>query len=235
MRANFQWDYDSTFWELREEVSPYPGKLLYLLSQLETRDTELHLIDLDGTLLCDRRRYEVDDHLLNLHGDEAYPYISEKYWSIWDASWFKRFVELLNPSENLLEHDHFYDPQNPDHVILTAWNQEFQTLKIEAGLWKNVKKIIVNEAQDKPLAILEYVLQLGYIPRRIIFVDDRIKNFAWKDTELSKILWNTVIFFQASTTRGDKMVHLTCVTERRVRMALDSANESQFPDRRARV
>lgn len=235
MRVNSPWDHDSIFWALREEISPYPGKLLYWLSQLEIRDTELHLIDLDGTLLCDRRRYQVDPHLLNLHGDEAYPYISEKYGSVGDISWFRRFVELLNPSENLLKHDHFYDRENPNHVILTAWNQEFQTLKIEAGLWKNVKKIIVNEAQDKPLAILEYVLQLGYIPRRIIFVDDRIKNFAWKDTELSKILWNSVVFFQAITREEDKMVKLVCTTERRIRWTLDADNVNQFPDRRAMV
>jgi hypothetical protein len=226
---------DSLFWRLNEETLPYPTELLEALSQLDIKDEELHFIDLDGTILCDRRRYHVDEHLLNLHGDEAYPYIRDRYWSEWDESWFQEFVRRLDPENHLLIHDHFYNPENPNHVILTAWNQEFQTLKIEAGFWENINHIIVNNAQEKPLAILRYVCKLGYIPKRITFIDDRIQNFPWKDIELSKILGNSVTFFRARVTDNSRMVDVIRITERRIMNMLTAANEKKFPERRAMI
>jgi hypothetical protein len=100
---------------------------------LEIHPTEeLEFVDFDNTLLDDERRFAVCKELREYRGKSAYPFIREKFGTN-GSNGFREFVELLNPREHLFDYSDFYDPANPNNVILTAGDIELQTLKVEAA------------------------------------------------------------------------------------------------------
>lgn len=158
----------------------------------------IHFVDFDGTIMGDSHRFKVDPALIEHRGDSAYGYITEKYGDERDPTGFQNFVKLMDPKNHLLDgSSEFFDPENPNHVILTAGNQSFQNEKIVAAWLWQAKAILVTKAEQKPEAMLQHLVSVGYIPGKIRFYDDRIGNFAWVDTELSKLLNIPVSFYMA--------------------------------------
>lgn len=180
----------------------------------------LHFVDFDGTLLDDQRRFEVDPNLRQHRWDLAYYYIVENYSKNRDEDEaFANFIALLAPRDYLLDgYTHFYNPKNPHHAILTAGNKKFQQMKIDAT-WlaphpDNI--ILVEDAHEKPRAMLQYFLRIGYIPWKIRFFDDRIKNFSGIDTEISNLIGLDVSFYRAFPHLEDKTVRVEKVTRKRI-------------------
>jgi len=141
-------------------------------------DVTLHFVDFDGTILDDQYRFQIDPELANYRGDSAYSYITSKYGNPDDPTGFATFVARMDPKNHILHGtSRFFDPKNPQHIILTAGNTSFQKEKIYAAGFGEANKILVPNANKKPEMILLYLLKIGYIPGKIRFYDDRIENF----------------------------------------------------------
>ncbi len=191
--------------------------LLAKIARLPIRfDQVLKMVDFDDTLWNSNRRFDVDKALENHRWDSAYPYIAVRYGSEKDPSWFNEFVSLLQVHHHLLDTDHFYEPRNPDHVILTAGDLHYQRKKIESAGYAKSKRVLVRDAKNKPLAILSYILKLWYIPGKIEFIDDRIDNFSGMDELLAKILQVSVVFQKAIPNLTENSVELIQITKNKV-------------------
>ncbi len=185
-----------------------------LLSQIQAlprrSDITLRFVDLDGTLLDDRKRFEKYPALQNHRWDKAYDYIKSELfpWIKDEYQVFKRFLESLEPRELLLTwRELFYDPNSVHDIIITAWNKVFQLLKIQLSEIQLTKEriILTDNAHEKPEEMLRYILSIGYIPWKIEFYDDRIEdNFVGAEDILAEILDIRVEFYQA--IQGKKSV-----------------------------
>lgn len=218
---------DSTAWkEFSNTSNQFPIQLLAKVRQLPIRYNEiLKMVDFDDTLWNSARRYAVDRQLENHRWDLAIAYIRKAYGTEMDPTWLHEFVTLLEVDNHLFETDEFYEPKNPNHVILTAGHPDLQRLKIESAGYTYAKRILVRDAKNKPLEILRYVVKLWYIPGKIEFIDDRIDNFAWMDDLLAEILRVSVIFQKAIPDLGNSTVKLVCMTEKRMQDIIP-ANDS---------
>jgi hypothetical protein len=178
----------SEFTPLDEEA--IPSALTHTLKNLPFWRGILRYVDYDGTLLDDTRRFDIDPNLEKEEnrGDGAYIYIPKEYSTTMhidtpsgevsydDQEAYDNFIQLLDPKNHLFHNTgEFFDPNNPQHFILSAWHKYYQEKKIDASwFWPNVQKIIVPKAWDKILAMLVQVAELGYIPQSIEFYDDRV-------------------------------------------------------------
>lgn len=119
----------------------------------------------------------------------------------------KLFIKALDPAKGLLDgYEAFYDPDSADHILLTAGDTQIQRQKIEAT-WpeKSPLKIIVSEAYQKPIAILELLSRLEELPEVIEFYDDRMdENFAGLAQWLADLLPSgcEVRLYQARARNG---------------------------------
>lgn len=156
----------------------------------------------------DQVRYSVDENLRQYSGDEAISYIMRRYSTPDDPSGFKNFVGSLEPRKHIFKNvGDFFDPENPYDFILTAGNIFFQKEKVDAsGFPPDTKKLLVYNAKNKPLIMFYTCLRLGFIPGRIEFYDDRIKNFEGMDVAMSDVLGIPVDFFQAIPDNSENTV-----------------------------
>lgn len=202
---------DSQFWESCEYTSIVDSGLLMAALELPRKNNVVQFIDLDDTLLDGKRRYEIMPELKNFSWSDAYPEIAKKFWTQDDLSWIKAFVKALDPKNHLFGNiTKFYSPNDPNQIILTAWDYFFQWEKIRASFGENVQSIIVEHAQDKPNAMLEYFISKKFLPSEIIFYDDRIEIFRElrADFILSKTLGIPVFFLKAIPDHLSKTVYL---------------------------
>lgn len=201
----------------KKERVPFsiPDALIKKLSILPRReDITLDLYDFDGTLADDQVRYKVDPRLKELEWNEAYPHIWHTQWEReypgwfqWpdedvpspDPLWYRRFAHLLDLKNNLLElpSEYRFDPKNPNHAILSAGSVDFQREKINSAGFGNARKLLVQDASRKPIVILHYLIKLGFIPGKIRFFDDRIKNFYDSAQQISDAIGSPVEYYEA--------------------------------------
>ncbi len=136
-------------------------QLLFEISKLPIRHKEvLEMYDFDDTLWNSNRRFDVDRLLENYRGDLAIEYIRKAYGDSTDPTGLREFVALLQVDRHLFDTEKFYEPENPQHVILTAGHSDLQRMKIESAGYTYAKRILVRDAKNKPLAILRYILKL---------------------------------------------------------------------------
>jgi hypothetical protein len=144
-------------------------------------------------------RFSIDPELRNHRKHKAISYIKKKYPDKkWDEE-FSAFLDLLNPKQHVFTNAHeVFDPENPHHYIHTAWYIPYQRNKIQRA-WYNTseRSIFQFNAQRKPINMLRKILELWFIPGRVEFIDDRIQNFQWVDSQLQNILGIPVDFYQA--------------------------------------
>lgn len=195
---------------LKKEIIEYAKKIRVIQSFPLRAEVQFKFVDYDNTLSYDKRRFQVCKELEDNRWKLAYPIIKKYFWRK-GSNGKREYVRVLKPYKYLLKYHEFYDPNNPYHVILTAWDEELQRLKIKnSGLW-DPKFIIVDDADKKIRAIIDFILKLGYMPWKIQFIDDKIREFNWIDQRLSKLLWIEVDFFQA-IPQEDKSVKLINIT-----------------------
>ncbi len=193
--------------DLLEAVSLLPKK----------EDKTISFYDFDGTLEDDSVRFKVDPNLLKFRWNTAYPYIEKKYgketfpkWFRWseDPKWYRRFVSMMNLKSYQLhmEREYAFDIDNPDHIILTAGDYDFQKEKITQSWFGNAPRIIVDDAKKKPIRMLEKFLELGYVPGKIRFYDDRITNFLPQAKIMGKSLGVDMEFYMAVQSHGKRLL-----------------------------
>lgn len=203
---------DSQFSWLETNLDRQISASLELVKELPVHTfEEFRFVDYDNTLSDDEWRFVVCPKLREFRWNNAIPVIWEIY-SKGITNWFKEYVQALNPKEHLLKYDHFYDPKKMNHIILTAWVRELQLLKIKASWFWDAQQIIVDTAEEKILAMLKYILSRGYLPGRLSFIDDKIKNFAGQDSRLMNELQIIVNFYRAIPNMN-KSVDLENITK----------------------
>ncbi|MBX9809722.1 hypothetical protein K2X92_05020 [Candidatus Gracilibacteria bacterium] len=188
---------------LKKEIIEYAKKIRVIQSFPLRAEVQFKFVDYDNTLSHDKRRFQVCKELEDNRGKLAYPII-KKYFGRKGSNGKREYVRVLKYHE-------FYDPNNPYHVILTAGDEELQRLKIKNSGLGDPKFIIVDDADKKIRAIIDFILKLGYIPGKIQFIDDKIREFNGIDQRLSKLLGIEVDFFQA-IPQEDKSVKLINIT-----------------------
>ena len=137
---------------------------------------------------------------------------------------FDRFIELLEPQNHIFSNiGDFYDPDNPDHYILTAWNKDYQGKKIAASwFWDKTQAILVDTADMKIRAILEKILEIGFIPGDWIqFIDDRIEYSIFEggaEFLSQKLWWIPVTFYLAEKkhNQGKRNINKIQLTEAQI-------------------
>ncbi len=223
------WYKNEANWPFSWEVlAMFPLDLLMKISRLPIRpDREIKFVDFDDTLWDSNRRFQIDQWLEENRWDLAIAYIRRAYGNRWDPTWLYEFVSLLQVHNHLFETDEFYQPENPQHVILTAGHLDLQRLKVESAGYRHAKRILVRNAENKPLAILRYILKLGYIPGKIEFIDDRMDKFRGIDNLLAEILKVSVVFQKAIPNTKNASVELVRIIERRVQNTI-AANDSHM-------
>ena len=203
--------------KIKKERVPFsiPDALREKLLSLPRRENiTLDFYDFDGTLADDQVRYIVDPRLRELEWNDAYPHIWNtqwkwKYpeWFQWpdedspspDPLWYRRFAHLLDLKNNLLKlpSEYRFNPKNPHHAILTAGSIDFQKEKIYSAGFGEARKLLVQDASRKPIVILHYLMKLGFIPGKIRFFDDRIKNFPDSAQQISDAIGSPVEYYEA--------------------------------------
>lgn len=147
---------------------------------------------------------DFDDTMYSRHMQLQLPILQDNRWVLWNY-----VIENILGSKNVLEQ--FYSSEYAvkrllwvlwgsnelhDAIILTAWQQDWQTQKCKAiGLntWE-VPISIVEKSSEKPRRLIEYIISLGYIPGKIIVYEDRPEYFLELWEGLSKLLkWVEIV------------------------------------------
>lgn len=74
--------------------------------------------------------------------------------------------------------------QGATNIIITAWIEELQKLKIQNTINIEIPIIVVKTWKEKIEAIINYIIDiLGYIPKKIVINEDRPEYFleCWQD------------------------------------------------------
>ncbi len=157
------------------------GELFEQKKKLISKDKELMVVDLDDTIFS--RNEQLKDSKL----------LRNNRWKAWN----RVVLEDIGLDEFI---DRYYrSKQYPDDIvkkmskqidlILTAGNSKIQTQKLKAlGLAKYNYKIVEN-SQEKPLAVIKYVFgTLEFTPSKIKVYEDRPKYFIENRDNIEQLL-----------------------------------------------
>ena len=110
--------------------------------------------------------------------------------------WYKKFVEYFYKEEWITEEFISMIKSNINskvNLILTAWDKEFQRLKVEKVWLSFMDTMIVKKSYLKPLAMFKYILyDLECIPEKIEIYDDRVEYFNQNAQLLADLLWTEI-------------------------------------------
>jgi len=187
---------------LPEEIQRFQstiGSIVSFWSQLDqlpyAANATLNMLDFDDTLYSRTPQLQL-------------PTFQDNRGSAWD-----RVLEEMG-HQNVLEQ--FYrssravrrlmwiiEKQWKNHkaLILTAWNDDWQIGKC-ASIWIHgwvVPIEVVPSWADKPRTLLEYIIELWYIPGKIIIYEDRPEYFLQSASALAKMLPHTEIVIDKVT------------------------------------
>lgn len=117
-------------------------------------------------------------------------YVKEFYWK---EDWEDILWHVWNIDEILVK------TEDITNVILTAWIEELQELKVKFSWLSKYPKVIVKSGEEKIKALVEYIKDsLWYIPSEIVINEDKPEFFLkyWKilaDVLWVKIIVNTIV------------------------------------------
>lgn len=148
---------------------------------LEKRNINLVVADFDDTIFSTHEVIEKD-------------YRKWKRWAEWND-----FIIENNLIEVIIE-ECYKNKIYPQTIvsqlkqwvdlILTAWMDDFQKLKLEATKLKNINCIVTPTAEDKIFALINYILKtIKIIPETITIYEDRPKFFIEYRDIIEKFLW----------------------------------------------
>ncbi len=194
MKNNFTQDLNSSTIDQESIISWFLfwsksyEKLLRDINKLERIEDTLVVSDFDDTL------FSRSEQLKN-------PMLAQNRWE----SWNKVIRELLWGYEAFVEKYYEVDWLTSEivemvrknvSIILTAWIQELQELKINKVLLWDIPKVIVPENSLKSFALLNYILTTWKIPSQIDIYDDRVEHLCSNAYLLEQILWTKINIFE---------------------------------------
>lgn len=150
---------------------------------LKKKDIDLIIADLDDTIFSTKELIDND-------------YRKWRRWKEWNKFilknnlipkiikevYLKDFPKIIS-SKLRINHD----------LILTAGVEQFQIEKIKAIKLEHINLKVVDDAEKKILAAIEYITDiLGFIPNKITVYEDRPKYFIEYKNLLEKTIWTKV-------------------------------------------
>jgi hypothetical protein len=158
----------------------------YLVSQLDKKDVNIIVTDLDDTIFSRNEQLEWSEELRKNRWVNWNTKIINEIWiKNYINSWVKwkdypkNIISLLNKKTD---------------VIITAGFLEIQKMKVQELWITDYKMIVVNEWKDKIISTIQYIIyDLGFIPSSITIYEDRPEFFVKYRDLLSDILWTKII------------------------------------------
>lgn len=152
-------------------------------NELERKNINFLISDFDDTIFSTKEVIEKDVRKWR-RWEEWNIFIKE---NIWYENFVKMFYENKifpkNIIKNLAKND----------LILTAWDEELQNLKIKATWLENINLKVVKSASEKPFEMVKYIVEkLKFIPKEIHIYEDRPEFFLEAKQEIENFL-NTKI------------------------------------------
>lgn len=174
-------------WDFHEDIDLYSWEFLSLVNKVNKlphfNDEIFNVVDLDNTIYS--RTPTLQMSKLNENRWEAgNKVIVEELW------WYQEFCRKYYKKNQAVKD--FVDLlKQKNSLILTAWQTDFQNIKLDS-IWywiEKVEKVIVKRDHEKPLKLLMYIIyRLWYIPGTINVYDDRVNFFNKFAPLLSKLL-----------------------------------------------
>jgi hypothetical protein len=157
-----------------------------LVSQLNKKDVNIIVTDLDDTIFSRKEQLEKSEELRKNRWINGNTKIINEIWiknyiNTWVKwkSYPKNIISLLNKKTD---------------VIITAGFLEIQKLKVKELWISDYKMIVVDEWKDKIISTIQYIIyDLGFIPSSITIYEDRPEFFVKYNDLLSDILWTKII------------------------------------------
>lgn len=124
--------------------------------------------------------YDFDDTLYSRKEQLKVPLLAKNRWEAWNKVilekmwWYEKFVERFYKKQWITEEFVYILKQNLKNrinLILTAWDEELQRLKVEK-VWLNfLNSISVKKSFLKPIALFQYILyELKQFQKRLKYM-----------------------------------------------------------------
>lgn len=163
--------------------------LMTIISNLERSDETLVVSDFDDTAFSRDQQFLEEPILLENRWYAWNEVILKKLW------WYKEFVKKFY-SKEWLTNEIVEVVKDNTSMILTAWDIKLQSLKVEAVWFNNIPTIVVQESNQKPLALLRAIISIWKIPKKIEIYDDRVEYLLTFAPYLSKILQTEISIYE---------------------------------------
>lgn len=173
------------------ELTPFIGLFNHwknLVSQLERKNINIIISDLDDTIFSRNEQLEWSDILRNNRWINGNLKIINE---IWISNYINQWVRWKQYPKNIIS------LLNKDtDLILTAGFLEIQKMKVQALWILDYNMIVVDNAQDKIISTIQYVIfNLWFIPSSITIYEDR-PNFFIEYRELLEDILDTKIIIK---------------------------------------
>lgn len=173
------------------ELTPFIGLFNHwknLVSQLERKNINIIICDLDDTIFSRNEQLEWSDILRNNRWINGNLKIINE---IWISNYINQWVRWKQYPKNIIS------LLNKDtDLILTAGFLEIQKMKVQALWILDYNMIVVDNAQDKIISTIQYVIfNLWFIPSSITIYEDR-PNFFIEYRELLEDILDTKIIIK---------------------------------------
>lgn len=148
-------------------------------NKLQKKDEIFIISDFDDTIFSTKEILEKDVRKWK-RWEEWNIFIKE---NIWYKNFVKEFYEWKKFPKDIIKK--FWK----NDLILTAWDEELQKLKIKATWLENISLKVVKNASEKPFEMVKYILKnLNFIPKEIHIYEDRPEFFLEKKEEIENFL-----------------------------------------------
>lgn len=110
----------------------------------------------------------------------------------WDKSDWENILWLVKNIQELI-----YSQEDGTNLILTAWNEILQkekidAVKIDCGKNSNIDLKIVEKSSQKIKELIDYILEIWYIPEQIDIYEDRPEYFIEYGKVLAELFWTKI-------------------------------------------
>ncbi len=149
-------------------------------NNLEKKDLKIIVADLDDTIFS-TKKIRTDDFMGWKRWDEGNDFLKNIYG-------LEKLINKYYKNKTFLETISSKLKENKD-LILTAWLEELQIMKIKELWLEKINYIITEKAQDKILELIKYFyFDLKFLPKKITIYEDRPHFFIYFKDFLEKIL-----------------------------------------------
>lgn len=146
---------------------------------LQKQDEIFIVSDFDDTIFSTKEIIEKDVRE-GRRWEEWNIFIKE---NIWYKNFVKEFYEWKDFPKTIIKN--FWN----NDLILTAWDEELQKLKIKATWLKNINLKVVKKASEKPFEMIKYIFEnLKFLPKEIHIYEDRPEFFLETKKEIEDFL-----------------------------------------------